>query len=83
MDQQKNESTDDEERSQNEGKPKEDEDEAGSASLDLFRIDSGLLPFPEKLMALLDGDQVAGTYLLPNANGLVCCSRRSQCLMSI
>lgn len=56
----KSDSTDDE-ASQQSTKPKPDKtDEAGNSSLDLFRIDSGLLPFPEKLMALLDGDQVTG-----------------------
>lgn len=31
-------------------------------SSNLYRIDSGLLPFPEKLMALLDGNQVSGAF---------------------
>jgi hypothetical protein len=38
-----------------------DGDKEGASSSSLYRIDSGLLPFPEKLMALLDGNQVSGT----------------------
>jgi hypothetical protein len=42
------------------GAPADGEKEDANSS-NLYRIDSGLLPFPEKLMALLDGNQVSGT----------------------
>lgn len=45
--------------------PSSDGEKESSSSL--YRIDSGLLPFPEKLMALLDGNQVSGEL----SNGLL------------
>lgn len=50
------------------GEDDADEDEEESAA-NLFRINSGLLPFPEKLMSLLDGDKVADAmWWLPDGD---------------
>lgn len=50
---------------QADGSGSEDEDE----EIRRFRIDSGLLPFPEKLMALLDGNQVSDAmWWLPDGD---------------
>lgn len=53
-----------------EGKPEEEKKETeGDESSNLFRIDSGLLPFPEKLMALLDGNKVSDAmWWLPDGD---------------
>ena len=57
------------------GAVKEENREAGSsedeedASTRKFRMDSGLLPFPEKLMALLDGEEVSeAMWWLPDGD---------------
>jgi HSF-type DNA-binding len=47
----------------------EDDGEGEGGSTRLFRIDSGLLPFPEKLMILLDGNTVSGAmWWLPDGD---------------
>ena len=47
----------------------EDDGEGEGGSTRLFRIDSGLLPFPEKLMILLDGNTVSDAmWWLPDGD---------------
>jgi HSF-type DNA-binding len=44
-------------------------DEEEDSAVNLFRINSGLLPFPEKLMSLLDGDKVSDAmWWLPDGD---------------
>jgi HSF-type DNA-binding len=51
------------------GEDDDDEDEEGPSSSNLFKINSGLLPFPEKLMSLLDGEEMSDSmWWLPDGD---------------